>query len=583
MSRSSVATFGICRDIQSGVLQLNDVLEKMKEAGEFTYHVEPRPLPYRYLSIERSRLLHGLSGINLPGAKCDESHVCLPGTRTSLLGDIAQWINDPDGARMFWLYGVAGSGKSMIANTITAQFTQLGRMGASFRFNRAIDGRNSPELVIGNIAYQLAHYNPQYKAALLHAVEKHGIMNTHSLKQQLRKYIIDPLSHLQCSGPVVITLDALDESGPEGVREELLEALAAETSAMPAYIRLLLVSRDEIDIRGYLASASFHLQSINDVPGTDDDILVYITNELFKVRRRHAQLTPEWPGAAITAELGHRAGGLFIWVTVACDYIRHSLDPDVSLRRLLSVSESNAHRPQAESKLDQLYLDILHRYSADYPPAEATTIFQYVIGSMIAAKTPMARTTLDSLLGLNREGAEILYDGCYIELTTTETVIASLGSIIRRDDGLVRVLHTSITDFLINDQRCTDKRFYVDLSKQNLLLASRCLRSMDELKRDICNIKDSTKLNIEITDLDQRLKSCLPEHIRYASQFWYRHLLDATSPDNALYEDIRHFFSTCLLNWMEVMSLLNNTGTIVTALGSVKTWVNVSQPFKLIP
>jgi hypothetical protein len=180
----------------------------------------------------------------------------------SLLSDIAKWVNDPDGARVFWLHGVAGSGKSMVANTITSQFTQLGRMGASFRFNRAIDGRNSPALVIGNIAYQLAHYDPQYKATLLRAVEKHGAMNMYSLREQLRKFIIDPLSAVECSGPTIIVLDALDESGPENVREELLEALVAEVPATPTYVRILLISRNEIDIRAYLASGS-HLQSIH--------------------------------------------------------------------------------------------------------------------------------------------------------------------------------------------------------------------------------------------------------------------------------------------------------------------------------
>lgn len=108
---------------------------------------------------------------------------------------------------------------------------------------------------------------------------------------------------------------------------------------------------------------------------------------------------------------------------------------------------------------------------------------------------------------------------------------------------------------------------------------------MAELKRNICIIKNTTKSNTEIADLDQRLKTYLPEHVRYASQLWYRHLLDVTSPGNAVYGDIRHVSSTgtYLLNWMKVMSLLDNTGTIVTALGSVETWVNVSQSFKLNP
>lgn len=100
---------------------------------------------------------------------------------------------------------------------------------------------------------------------------------------------------------------------------------------------------------------------------------------------------------------------------------------------------------------------------------------------------------------------------------------------------------------------------------------------MAELKRDICKIGDSTKLNSEIIDLDQRLEENLPEHLRYASRFWFRHLLDTDSTDGGdIYNEIKRFFSSHLLHWMEVMSLINDTGVIITALGSVKAWIDVS-------
>ncbi|KAF9467973.1 hypothetical protein BDZ94DRAFT_921432 [Collybia nuda] len=388
MSRSSIGTFNVCHDIKFGVHRLRDVLDDIKEA-------------------EQSKLLHGLSGTNIPGARCDESYICLPDTRVSLLNDIARWIHDPDDARIFWLHGVAGSGKSTIANTIAARFTQVGRLGASFRFSHAVDGLNNPAFALGNIAYQLAHNNRQYKSALLHTIKEYGAMSTYSgLKEQLRKYIIEPLSHLEYSGPLVIVLDALDEIEIGSVREELLEALTIGASALPAYIRLLLVSRDEIDIRGFLAPRS-HLQSMNDVFETDNDILIFIAHELSKVRQRHIHLALEWPGPDAMGELGRCANGLFIWAAVACDYIKRSLDPDVSLRHLLAVGELNSHKPRAESKLDQLYIDLLRRAMADYPLPETTAIFQYVVGSVIAMKTPLTRTALDKLLGLGRQETKI--------------------------------------------------------------------------------------------------------------------------------------------------------------------------------
>ncbi|KAK0910306.1 hypothetical protein LTR02_003916 [Friedmanniomyces endolithicus] len=43
---------------------------------------------------------------------------CLPGTRIELLKLINDWATDPAGQRMFWLCGVAGTGKSTIARTV---------------------------------------------------------------------------------------------------------------------------------------------------------------------------------------------------------------------------------------------------------------------------------------------------------------------------------------------------------------------------------------------------------------------------------------------------------------------------------
>jgi len=42
---------------------------------------------------------------------------CHPGTRTDLLRQIMEWSNEPDGKPIFWLNGMAGTGKSTICST----------------------------------------------------------------------------------------------------------------------------------------------------------------------------------------------------------------------------------------------------------------------------------------------------------------------------------------------------------------------------------------------------------------------------------------------------------------------------------
>ncbi|KUM55987.1 hypothetical protein ACN42_g11244 [Penicillium freii] len=46
----------------------------------------------------------------------DNQHIeCLPGTRIDLLREIDEWAKSPHGKCIFWLNGMAGTGKSTIS------------------------------------------------------------------------------------------------------------------------------------------------------------------------------------------------------------------------------------------------------------------------------------------------------------------------------------------------------------------------------------------------------------------------------------------------------------------------------------
>ena len=57
---------------------------------------------------------------------------CFPGTRESILKDLMLWARSPQDQNVFWLNGLAGTGKSTIAQSFSEAVAEEGFLGASF-------------------------------------------------------------------------------------------------------------------------------------------------------------------------------------------------------------------------------------------------------------------------------------------------------------------------------------------------------------------------------------------------------------------------------------------------------------------
>ena len=151
------------------------------------------------------------------GARFNPDKGCLPGTRERIVEEIIQWANSPNGEdtrRVCFLSGVAGCGKSAIAHTIAQHFDQLGRLGSSFCFARADQAQRRPNNLFSTIALDIADLDPQWKTSLCNVVRgKRALRSTLAPAEQFTNLILKPSEDLTTVGPVVIVIDALDESG----------------------------------------------------------------------------------------------------------------------------------------------------------------------------------------------------------------------------------------------------------------------------------------------------------------------------------------------------------------------------------
>ncbi|KAF9886658.1 carbamoyl-phosphate synthase (glutamine-hydrolyzing) cpa2 [Aspergillus nanangensis] len=117
---------------------------------------------------------------------------CLPGTRVELLREIYRWVEAPDSKCIFWLNGMAGTGKSTIARTV-ASCLKGQSLGASFFFKRGEQDRGNAKLLFSTLARQLGGTVPQLVPGIQKSIKDDPDISRRVLREQFEKLILQPL------------------------------------------------------------------------------------------------------------------------------------------------------------------------------------------------------------------------------------------------------------------------------------------------------------------------------------------------------------------------------------------------------
>ncbi|KAJ7839446.1 hypothetical protein B0H14DRAFT_2448636, partial [Mycena olivaceomarginata] len=90
--------------------------------------------------------------------------LCAPGTRVEIQADILKWLSRQSGTKehIFWITGIAGSGKSTLSATVVETLCQKPHtpVAAQFFISRNIPETIDPAKIIPTIALQLAEFSP---------------------------------------------------------------------------------------------------------------------------------------------------------------------------------------------------------------------------------------------------------------------------------------------------------------------------------------------------------------------------------------------------------------------------------------
>jgi hypothetical protein len=489
---------------------------------------------------------------------------CLPGTREDFLDHIVKWVEDPKSQRGLVLLGQAGTGKSSIAHEVARRFDRKG-LGCYFAFLRKEQSKDGVYQLFTTLARDLSYRNPAYKLALGRVLKENpSLCGTRDYRTLFESLLLEPLKSLELSGPVLVIIDALDESGDVIDKTGIHTFLAQHLVDLPLQFRILVTSRLEGGIEAIFAKAlSVEILYMDDAKlaaKTEQDICVYVQSEL-----------PPDIFQDYGLELAKAAERLFQWAAVSCGFINNppatfGFSKKKCVRRLLGHSrERNGQDP-----LDKLYHEVLEGY---FEPQEAQILFRSVMGQLFAAIEPLS---ISSLIILRRHAP---IDDPEDSDPVLE-ILRRLGSLLRNVTSSDQTrpivpLHTSFRDFLTS--RKSDA-FYVDLEDAHRQLAHSCLCIMlDQLKFNICKLESSYIANSDISDLPSRITKHIPRTLSYACVFWDDHL-EHVAFEHDLFAKLRSFFKTKFLFWLEVLSIKGAVALASPALSSLKSWLRSDQP-----
>ncbi|TPX36343.1 hypothetical protein SmJEL517_g01518 [Synchytrium microbalum] len=434
----------------------------------------------------------------------------LKSTRGWLLDELDEWVVSDGQSGVYWLSGVAGVGKSVIAGCFADALQNRNQLAAHFFCKHDELARNDPFRVLSTWAFQLAAFDPDIRRSLrdLRESEPNFLVNTLSVGLQFEHLVVRPLSSYR-GGKAVMLLDALDECAAEGskLRQEFLKALGKEFARLPKNIVLFITSRPLQDLRKQLSNYKPRMMKLEAADNLHD-IKLYA---FYRLKHLRPILNSDKLVTALADKLSEMAYGLFVWLYLACDAIDTSDDPTQTIVELDQRSLGND-----EDRMDTVYTRALVA-SFKGAPDSAIQLCNKLLGVLVTLRTIMSVDDISALVGM---AATLIK----LNLTRIESVL-----VISKSS--VQLMHKSVVDFITSSERCIGDAlpFYINRQLAESHLAGRCLVSLPaNLELNI--------IQVQIERLRGIASSDTPTYKGYSLNHWGDHLNSVEQMDMELTE-----------------------------------------------
>ncbi|KAB5590557.1 Vegetative incompatibility protein HET-E-1 [Ceratobasidium theobromae] len=483
---------------------------------------------------------------------------CTEDTRKGILTDLNSWSDNPEAEKVYWMDGMAGTGKTTIACTLASQLESRGQLAASFFCTRTSPECRDADRIVPTIAYQLARRSTAFKSALCQALGNDPDIGSRNIFTQFERLLKEPLEEVKdkLGSNLVVVIDALDECTDRQIVGQILDVLFRFVGNLP--VKFFVTSRPEAMIREKMISPENTSRSIlhlHDIEQSlvQQDIELYLWEELKSMS----------PSPDDVKQLSMLADNLFIYAATAVRYIRTETRGVVPRDRLATMLAVDSKSHEKHAQIDALYTTILTTgLEAEGLEPEERKRMERVVWTAVCAREPILVETLAALIQSDEDQA----------LAALEPFRSVLH--VSEHTGLVSTLHASFPDYVFSQDR--SGKFCCDLGTHSQLLTQRCLEVMKgQLRFNICNLPSSFLPDNAVADLNARIEENISPSLSYACQYWPDHLILGMTSDE-LRAMLDEFLSQRLLFWMEVLNLKQCIAIGTQGLMKLQVWLRAA-------
>ena len=391
----------------------DDILSKLNDVERKVNNVQDEVTRLRTaVEYQNSSQTDKLAKFNFTGKIERLCNKFQRGTRKWFFDKLSSWFDDEQ-SRVMILTAGPGVGKSVLSAKACELYKERGQLAACHFCDFKNEESRNPHRILQSLASQMCDNIEGFCDKLTEVFRREHSRD--SLPDAYRVLLNEPLHALDRHKPVLIVVDALDESKTES-KSDFLELISEEFLELPRWVKILITSRPELQVRK-------KLQHFNPVEILPDNR--HHTNDL---KHFFQQYLPDLNEGTVNSLISKCEGSFLYAYYLVNELLKRDLGIEPSLDGIVPKGISGFYEKQFK-RLENGLLKVI--------PDTALSILKSFVNIVAASKDPLPIKILFRGMGLSNQDYQV-----------REIIISVMSEILPLYEDCLTVYHKSLWDWL---------------------------------------------------------------------------------------------------------------------------------------